>query len=146
MSCDCNPQIEEFAAEALCVAQQSCLEIGIVGKFVIRNEDNISRDKYKSIIEYQEAISKTYNICICNIKYSPNSDDLTKSGLYENAEVSILTPSKCWLDNLINFGDIIIKKTTVVLDGEVYHIKEKNKVQIIMGNIPMYFSFGLVKN
>lgn len=145
--CDaCAIAMNDFLEESLCLAQESCIEIGTVVKFILRNETDISRDDYNTITDYKKALTKEYEICAMNITYNPDNQELTRAGLYETSEVTISTPTKCWIDNGLVYNDIDIKKTTVVLGGEVYKIQEKGREQIITGTTPLFYTFGLVKN
>jgi hypothetical protein len=146
-TCDgCRAAMDEFLCDSLCEVQALCLEIGTLGSFVLRNEDDISRDDYNSIKAYQEAATKTYDIGVCNIVYSPNQHQLERAGLYEQSEVMIKTPTKCWLDQGISFKDIDIKRMSVSFGDEVFKLKEKGRDQVVVGTTPLYYSFGLTKN
>jgi hypothetical protein len=146
-TCDgCQAAMNDFLCETLCIAQEQCKEIGTILQFVLRIEDDVDRDDYESIKAYQDATTRTFSICAMDVLYQPNQHRLERAGLYEEAEVAIKTPTKCWLDAGVDFRDIDIKRTTVEINGETYKIREKNREQVIVGTVPMFYVFGLVKN
>lgn len=132
--------------DALCEAEELCTEHGPNAKFVVRREDHVNRDRYESIKEFEQAQEVTYNICAMDITYQPNIQQLQQAGLYEECNVVIKTPTKAWLDLSIEFNRIDIKRTTVLLGGETWKIREKGREQVVYGTTPLFYTFGLVKN
>jgi hypothetical protein len=133
-----------FLCEALCQIQEVCKSWGALIEITVRDESQVSRDDYESIKQYYDAISSTFTICAFPIDYQPDRHRLDRAGLFQESEVLITTPTKCWLDNGLSFLDIDIKRTTVQLGDESYKVREKGRQQVI-NLTPLYYTFGLYK-
>ncbi len=145
-TCDgCKSAMDDFLCDALCEAQTACSEIGATLTFYLRNETHVERDRYRSIKDLQKVAGITLEICGQNIEYQPSRRRLERAGLIEEAEASVWTPTKEWIDASIDFKDIDITRVTVELAGETYQVGEKGRAEVVVGTTPLYYTFGLVK-
>lgn len=145
--CDgCRTAMSDVLHDALCEAEELCTEHGPNAKFVVRREDHVNRDRYESIKEFEQAQEVTYNICAMDIQYQPNRQTLETYGLYEEAEVAIKTPTIQWLRIGVDFRRIDLTRTTVRLGPETFRLSEKGRENVVMNTVPLFYTFGLVKN
>jgi hypothetical protein len=102
-------------------------EVEIYGneiKLRIRDESKIDRDSYNSIkqrdLPASDIIIKAYPI-ISN----PNQYQIEKAGLREMVDIMVYVPMKSLNDNAIEFEDIDLIRSSVILQGIKYWIKDK---------------------
>ena len=134
--------------EALCAQQdvQAVLrEYGAAITIHIRTEANVTRDNYGDIIARpSDQTPLTAVFCAYPVLYQPNEKQLEKAGLREKVDVSIQTAALDWIDAGWDFNKIDVKRTTVIVDGEEYEIKDKGRVSQFQ-NVWLYYSLGLSK-
>jgi len=111
-------------------------------EFILRDEDQVTRDIYNSI--KQKTQSENIMIKAFPVTFSPSRQFLEKIGLREDVEVVIHTATQDWIDEGYTYDDIEIMRSTVHLNGNVYQIKEKTLTDYI-GNNGIYIVFGLKK-
>lgn len=111
----------------------------------LRKEANVTRDEYNSIKERPtQVLSQDTEFWAYPIEYTPTSKKLEKAGLREVCDVSIWTATYQWDAIEINFKDIDIKRTTVIINGEQYEVKEKSRASQF-ATVWLYTTFGLSK-
>ena len=134
--------------EALCAQQdvQAALrEYGQTVTMHIRTEANVVRDNYNSIQDRPtDQTPVTAVFCAYPVQYQPSEKQLEKAGLREKVDVSIQTAVLDWTDAGWDFTKIDIKRTTVIVDGEEYEIRDKGRVSQFQ-NVWLYYSLGLSK-
>jgi hypothetical protein len=105
------------------------------------NESEIERDIYGSI---KKRTQVQYNFKAFPIDYNPTQDILEKAGIKENVDVLVTTASQDWTENSINFNDIDGIRWEVELNGELFTIAEKNRINMF-GNVYLNYILGLFK-
>lgn len=144
--CDgCRAAMDAFLCDALCEAAAACDEVGAEVTFYVRGEGEVERDDYRSIKELQRTVGVTHAICAMNVEWQPSKKRLERAGLIDESEVVIWTPTKQWIDLGIDFLAIDIKRTTVQLGAETFTIREKGRANVVVGLVPLFYTFGLQK-
>lgn len=134
--------------QALQDVKCAAIEWGLTAKFRIRKESQVVRDKYNSIKRFNstsaaespeatEVEVKAYPVI-----YSPSQKDLDKAGLKERTEVVIWTPRQYWHDASLEYDDIDLERTTVIIDGEKYELRDKVRNTQFREDF-LYWNFGL---
>ncbi len=108
----------------------------------LRQEPEITRDKYNSL--KKRGTPTTITLKAYPVEYNPNEYQLEKAGLRENVEVIIYTAFLDYSNNSVGFGDIEIKRSTVILEGQRYEIRDKKKFGQIQDTW-LYIVLGLNK-
>lgn len=115
----------------------------------LRGEDDVTRDKYGSIIKRDSVTA--LNMYAYPIIYNPTEKDLDNAGIREKVEVVIYTPKKTWIDAGVSFEEIDMIRTDVVLDDEnsnmnnnQYIIKDMTKASHMVNDY-LYIVLGLVR-
>ena len=112
-------------------------------KIILRDEADVTRDKYNSIKKRAQNTVLEFNAY--PIDFSPSQRQLEKAGLRESSDVTVWTAMLDWNNNGVTFEDIEFSgKTTVQLNGVTYEVREKNVVSQI-GNVYGYLTLGLFK-
>jgi len=103
------------------------LEVDIYGeeiKLRLRDETKIDRDSYSSIkqrdLPASEIVVKVYPVT-----FNPNQHQIEKAGLREMVDVMVYLPMKNLTDNSYEFEDIEMIRSSVILRGIKYWIKDK---------------------
>jgi hypothetical protein len=118
-------------------------ERGDIIKVLFRDESDVSRDSYNSILKRNQ--NKVIFMKAYPITFQPNSHQLEKAGLRQTCDVLVYTPYLSWNNEGINFEDIEYEgRTRVVLRGNEYEIKEKG-VESQLGDSFGYITLGLFK-
>jgi hypothetical protein len=115
---------------------------GTLIEFILRDEDQVTRDDYNSIKKKTQMIQVLLKAF--PVTYSPSKKFLEKVGLREDNEVIIHTAMKDWLDKGYNYDDIEILRSTVKLNDNTYQVKEKTLADYV-GNNGIYVVLGLKK-
>lgn len=120
------------------------LEVDIYGeeiKLRLRDETKVDRDSYNSIKQRDlpgtEVIVKVYPIT-----FNPNQHQIEKSGLKEMVDVLAYLPMKNLTDNSYAFEDIDMIRSSVILRGIKYWIKDKTYYSQFLDTF-LYIILGL---
>lgn len=147
MSATCprnNPAVDLELTHALLDAQLHCREYGQPVQIRVRDEGNITRDDYKSIRRRSTVMDLDRTFYAFPVEYSPSQRKLEKGGLKESSDVMIYTARQDWLDESLDFEQIDMTRTSVIIEGTTFEIREKSRVNQI-GTGFVYISFGLVR-
>ncbi len=117
-------------------------QYGIAIIIQLRNEPEITRDKYNSL--KKRGTPDTISCRAYPIDYSPSEYQLEKAGLRLNTEVMIHTAMLDYINNSVDFSDIEIKRSTVILESNRYEISSKNKIGQVQDSW-LYIVLGLNK-
>lgn len=123
-------------------AQQLAHEYGYATSLKVRTEANATRDAYGSVIARSEPTAVI--IYALPIDFQPNERKLEAAGIRERVDAVATTPFKDWSDAGMTFKDIEAIRTTVVIDGQTFEIKDKS-LSGPVGNAFIYVNLGLVK-
>jgi len=105
---------------------ESSLEYGDTIKVYIREEEDIRRDAYEDYkVGKTEPDIAPLTIPIFPPVPQPNRRQLEKAGIREDCEVLVYTPMYSWNLVSVDFEDIDMTRSTVVLKNTKYVIKEK---------------------
>jgi hypothetical protein len=92
----------------------------------VRNEGDISRDTYEDMKSGKLSPDVTPIFMPANpITFQPNRRVLEKAGMREDCDVLLYTPMYSWIQAGIDFEEIDLIRSTVILRGIKYVIKEK---------------------
>jgi len=111
---------------------------------IIRGEGDVTRDKYNSITKQSTSVDLTYNLKAKPVDHNPNRQQMEKAGIREDCQSIVWFAMKDLLDRKLDFDKIENEKVTVVLDGNDYGIREKNKA-VDFADEHLYFTMGLFK-
>ncbi len=117
-------------------------QFGIAITIQLRDEPEITRGKYNSL--KKRGTPDTISCRAYPIDYSPSEYQLEKAGLKENTEVMIHTAMLDYINNSVDFSDIEIKRSTVILESNRYEIGSKNKIGQVQDSW-LYIVLGLNK-
>jgi hypothetical protein len=118
-------------------------ERGDFVKVIIREEGDVERDSYKSI--KKRSFSQELNMKAYPIDIRPSQKQLEKAGIREQCEITIWTATADWNRQGLDFNAIEMGgRSTVVWQGNVYDIRDKNQVNQIIDSFG-YITLGLVK-
>ena len=138
----------EASFEASCAqldVQAALREYGATITAHIRTEADVVRDNYNSIKSRPTDQTPTdATFCAFPIQYQPNEKQLEKAGLREKVDVAVYTAAQDWIDAGWDFNKLDIKRTTVIVDGEEFEIRDKARVSQFQ-NVWLYFTLGLSK-
>jgi hypothetical protein len=122
MSLNVAAQLERDGA--LLDVQMECDIYGEEIKLRLRDEAKVDRDSYNSIkqrdLPSTEILMKVYPIL-----FNPNQHQIEKAGLKEMVDVVVYLPMKNLTDNGNSFKDIEMIRSSVILRGMKYWIKDK---------------------
>lgn len=138
----CGVNLEALHAQM--DAQALCREYGQRIKIRLRDEDNITRDSYNSIKVRPSQKTALGEFGAYPVQYQPSEKQLEKAGLREKTDVAIYIPVLDISDLGFGFADIDIKRSTVILDGEQYEIRDKARSSQFAGSW-LYYTLGLSK-
>ena len=110
--------------------------------FRVRGESDVTRDEYNSIKTSAVTVDVKYELKAFPIEYQPNQKQVEKAGLRERHYCQMWTATKSWTDRGLDFEQIDIKKTTCIIKGMRYEIKEKSYISSF-GDVNLYVTFGL---
>jgi hypothetical protein len=120
------------------------LEVDIYGdelKLRVRDENKVDRDTYNSIkqrdVPTTEILVKAYPIT-----FNPNQHQIEKAGLRESVDVMAYVPMKNFTDNSLAFEDIDMIRSSVILRGIKYWIKDKTYTSQFLDTY-LYILLGL---
>ena len=118
-------------------------ERGAEIKYYPRGESKIQRDAYDSI--KGRTIVDAIVMNAFPIETNPLEKQLMKAGLRETHDVVITTAMQDWINNDINLKiDIDIIRSTIVVDGVTYNIKEIGFVNQF-SDTHLNITFGLAR-
>lgn len=104
-----------------------CHTWGDIVKVYVRNEGDVQRDKYEDLAFGKVETDVTpLTMPAYPIEFQPNRRTLEKAGIREDCDVLITTPMYCWSISGVDFEEIDMTRSTVVLRGIKYVIKEKS--------------------
>jgi len=104
----------------------TALQYGDIAKVYIRNEGDVSRDLYEDMKYGKiETDVTAIEIPAFPATFQPNRKVVEKAGLKEDCECLIATPMYSWNLAEVDFEEIDITRSTVILRGIKYVIKEK---------------------
>lgn len=104
-----------------------CSTWGDIVKIYLRGESDVTRGAYTDI-DYSKVEPDVVPLSMPAhpIMFQPTRRLLEKAGMREDCDVLITTPMYSWNINNIDFEDIDTIRTTVILRGQKYVIKEKS--------------------
>ena len=124
MTCKIGTDLEQCGA--LRDIYESSLEYGDTVSIYVRNEGDIRRDLYA---DYKAGKIEPDVVALSMpafpIQFQPNRRQLEKAGIREDCEVLIYTPMYSWIQADVDFEDIDMTRSTVILRHIKYVIKEK---------------------
>jgi hypothetical protein len=123
-------------------AQQLAHEYGYLMTIRVRDETEVTRDAYRSVVARTEPTAIA--IYALPIDYQPNERKMEKAGIRERVDAIATTPYLDWSDAGMTFKQIEAIRSTVVIDGQVFEIKEKSLTGPV-GQRFIYVNLGLVK-
>jgi len=127
-------------ATALTDAYNICKEYGQGVTFNIREEGDVARDNYRSIVARPTATSLA--VYCYPVLYSPTERDLVRAGLKEMMDVVIYAPTLAFANAKLSWGDLDPIRSTVVVDGQTLKVREKARISQFL-NGWLYYTFGL---
>lgn len=128
--------------QALADVKQVIDEWGSAVIIQLRQEPEVTRDKYNSLKKRGTPASIPCNAY--PVEYNPNEYQIEKAGLRENVEVIIYTAFCDYTNNSVGFDDIEMKRSTVILAGQRYEIRDKRRFGQIQDTW-LYIVLGLNK-
>lgn len=125
-------------------AQEACRQYGQRIQVRLRAEQNVQRDEYKSIKARPTNKTASGSFYAYPIQYQPTERQLEKAGLRERTDVAVWAPLLDFTDLGFDFKDIDATRSTVIVDGEEYQIKDKARASQFAGAW-LYITLGLSK-
>jgi len=111
---------------------------------LIRDEDEVTRDKYNSI-KKRDFLTLPGSVAVKGmVTFNPTDNQLRKAGIRERVDVVIKIPVTYLTLSSLTYEDIDVIRTTVILENETYKIKEKNKTGRY-GNNYIFIVLGLFR-
>lgn len=124
MTCKQATKMEQCGA--LRDVYESSLQYGETIKIYIRDEEDVRRDIYEDYKAGKIAPDVTpLSLPGFPIIFQPNRRQLEKAGIREDCEVLVHTPMYAWNLASVDFEDIDMTRSTVILKSIKYVIKEK---------------------
>jgi hypothetical protein len=111
---------------------------------IVREESNISRDKYGSIKCAQVVPALEYKFKALPVDHNPDSRKMEKAGIREECNVIAWISMKDVLDKGLDYGKIDAGRFNVIIHGETYNITEKGKAGEYADE-HLYITLGLAK-
>jgi hypothetical protein len=139
---DLQPSRYAERCNAMKDAQAVVNSEGTMIEFILRDEDQVTRDDYNSIKNKTQITSVLLKAF--PVTYSPSKKFIEKVGLREDNEVIIHTSMKDWIDKGYNYDEIEILRSTIKLNDNTYQVKEKTLADYV-GNNGIYVVLGLKK-
>lgn len=136
-NCGVDIELKHALLEVKCVIDQYGMEV----EFFIEDENEITRDKYGSIIKDTDSSLK---MNAYPLTYNPTDKQIEKAGLRERTEALFYTATQDWKDAGIDFKDIEIIRSKVEINGERYVIKDKGRISQFSDTF-LYITFGVSK-
>lgn len=133
--------VELEQENALQDAQDYLYERGVDITILITNESDVTRDRYNSIIKRNPT---SFNLHAFPVNYNPTREMLEKAGIKEDVDVLITLATKDFTDNGLSYDSIDTIRWEVILNGETYLIKDKNK-QNHFSHVYLNIVLGLFK-
>lgn len=119
-----GPTLEQCGA--LRDIYESSLEYGDTVLIYVRDEGDVRRDLYS---DYKAGKIEPDVIPLSMpafpINFQPNRRQLEKAGIREDCEVLIYTPMYAWIKEEVDFEELDMTRSTVILRSIKYVIKEK---------------------
>lgn len=138
----CGVRLEGLHAQM--DAQTLVREYGQQIEVRLRDEDNVSRGTYNSIKSRPTNKTASGVFAAYPIEYQPTERQLEKAGLRERCDVSVWIPILDFQDLGFEFADINATRSTVIVDGEEFQIKDKARASQF-GGVWLYYTLGLSK-
>jgi hypothetical protein len=138
----CGVNLEAYHAQL--DAQAVVREYGQRIVVKVRDETNVTRDSYNSIKKRPTNKSATGTFGAYPVEYQPTERQLEKAGLRERCDVSVWIPVLDFQDLGFTFADIDATRSTVIVDGEEFQIKDKARASQFAGSW-LYYTLGLSK-
>lgn len=129
--------------EGLIDSQEIIKEYGTPITLRIRQENDITRDKYNSI-KRRGSGDPALSLYAFPVIFSPTQKDLEKAGIKEQWDVVLYISNKTMIENSLTIDDIDTTRSTIILKDQKYLIKEKNYNSMFQNNY-LYITFGLRK-
>lgn len=105
---------------------QEIIELrGIDFKFYINDEDSVDRDIYGSI---KKRTPTELTLQAFPVTYTPTDDQLKRAGIREQVDLMLTVATNSLTDNNISYADIDSGRYEVEFEGDIYLIKDKNRV------------------
>lgn len=123
-------------------AQEYCRQYGQLVTVKLRNEPDVKRDEYNSIKSRPTNKTATGTFGAYPVQYQPTERQLEKAGLRERCDVAIYLPVLDFKDLGYDFVDIDATRSTVIVDGEEFQIKDKARSSQF-GGLWLYITLGL---
>lgn len=124
---------------ALRDVSETCRAVGAELEFRVREESDITRDRYNTISRRQsERALRLYGL----LETNPSQNQREAAGLFEESEVTVWTASEDWRFSGLDFQDIDIKRTSVVVGGAAFEVAEKGRRGQCQDRF-LWYTFGL---
>ena len=147
----CEDFPDHIVRDALSQSREAACLYGTRFRFYVREESEIQRDPYTSIIS-RDAPGVDVAIPGLPVNYTPSRWQLEKSGIKEPVDLIITTATAFWYSLNIEFRDVDIVRWRVEnisgivgIPSHAFRIKEIQPKTIIKG-VPIYWVFGLVED
>ena len=127
---------------ALIDAKNICNNRGQDVLLILRDETKITRDRYGAIQKIND--DTRYWFKSYPINYNPTVEELKAAGLTEKSETIVYIANKDFRDNNLNFQDIDINRSSIVIDNEDFEIREKGRASQF-SDVYLYYTLGLSK-
>jgi hypothetical protein len=121
-------------------ALDTCQERGVTATFRLRDEAQVSRDRYGSI--KGDSSSQLVEVPVYPLEMQPDRNRLQRAGLFQAAQAIAWTPSKAWEDAGVAWGDIDLRRATVEVAGQAWSLTEKGRASQFADSF-LYWTFGL---
>ena len=131
-------EVEQWGA--LRDTQNVCEEYGADVTFHLRDEGNITRDRYGSIS--REVSADTYTFRCWPVELAPSQQQVEAAGLLEAGEATIYSPKKSWDDRGVTFEDFDLTRMSVEYDGHTWEVVDKAKNDQFLG-MYLYYTFSV---
>lgn len=122
----CNRRTDMEQCGALRDIYDTSREYGETIKVYPRNEGDIRRDLYE---DYKagnvEPDVVPLSMPAFPVTFQPNRRQLEKAGIREDCEVMLYTPMYSWIQAGVDFEELDLTRSTVILRSIKYVIKEK---------------------
>lgn len=123
-------------------------EYGVAAIIHIRDEGNVTRDTYNSIMNRPtDLVTMVQNVA--TLTYQPTKYQMEKAGLREETDAMIYVAMQDFIDKGLAFDDLETKRMSVDIlpspgeaNGTRYEVKEKARAGGL-GNGFLYVTFGL---
>jgi hypothetical protein len=157
MPCECGSFVSIDICTALHEIELIACEQGTTVVFIHRKEQDVGRDSLGTV--KKRSLDTRYKFKAFPVERQPNRKQLERAGIREDVDTVITIPMSMMIESGLirtpqdseyttigeDFAHIDIIRSTVVLDGEEWKIRDKG-LSGRLGGIPLYVTFGLERN